>query len=126
MIEPPPAWMDDALCATYGYSELWFPTQQSSTAAQAKAICRQCPVRTQCLEYALDRHRRGIIEAGVWGGTTEHERKDFMVGRTRICPDCGVATGPPVRGRNPRCGDCLKERRAETYRAYNERRKGAA
>lgn len=37
---------------------------------EAKALCVQCPVRQQCLEYALEEHM-----AGVWGGTNEVERR---------------------------------------------------
>ncbi|MGH3099239.1 MAG: WhiB family transcriptional regulator [Streptosporangiales bacterium] len=35
----------------------------------AKAVCARCPVRQQCLDYAL-RH----AVSGVWGGTTDAER----------------------------------------------------
>lgn len=37
---------------------------------QAKQICRGCPVRMQCLAYALDRGD----EWGVYGGMTSRER----------------------------------------------------
>ena len=36
----------------------------------AKDLCAVCPVRAQCMDYAL-RHD----EVGIWGGTTERERK---------------------------------------------------
>jgi|TARA_B110000285_G_C14830205_1_gene470505 WhiB family redox-sensing transcriptional regulator len=36
----------------------------------AKAICGACPVAVDCLTYALKNH-----ELGVWGGTTEDQRK---------------------------------------------------
>jgi len=37
--------------------------------AVAKAVCSQCPVRKECLDY-------GINETwGCWGGTTPQERK---------------------------------------------------
>ena len=39
--------------------------------AKAKAICRECPVQPECLDYAL-----GIREPhGIWGGLTEAERR---------------------------------------------------
>ncbi len=38
----------------------------------AKAICTSCPLKLQCLEYALKNY-----EVGVWGGTTEHQRDDL-------------------------------------------------
>jgi WhiB family redox-sensing transcriptional regulator len=41
----------------------------------AKAVCRTCPVRWECLAYAL-RHR---VEHGVWGGLTERERRKVLI-----------------------------------------------
>jgi len=35
----------------------------------AKAICEACPLKTQCLEYALENNYEG-----VWGGTTDSDR----------------------------------------------------
>lgn len=37
---------------------------------EAKAICRSCPVITECGDWALA-HRQ---ESGIWGGMTEQER----------------------------------------------------
>ncbi len=37
---------------------------------EAKALCAQCPVRQQCLEYALEARMDG-----VWGATNELERR---------------------------------------------------
>ena len=37
----------------------------------ARRICADCPVREPCLEYAL----RNGIDHGVWGGTSERERR---------------------------------------------------
>jgi WhiB family transcriptional regulator, redox-sensing transcriptional regulator len=42
---------------------LWFSTQPSEL-GRAKALCRTCPVRTACLEGALERAE----PHGVWGG----------------------------------------------------------
>jgi WhiB family redox-sensing transcriptional regulator len=40
----------------------------------AKAICEACVVREDCLSYALS-----IREPhGIWGGTTEHERRAMI------------------------------------------------
>jgi WhiB family redox-sensing transcriptional regulator len=37
---------------------------------QAKQVCRTCPVSKACLRWALDN-----TAGGVWGGTTEEERR---------------------------------------------------
>lgn len=57
--------------------DLFFPigSVNSGPAAvqadEAKAVCRQCPVTEQCLAWALG---AGPVE-GIWGGTTEGERR---------------------------------------------------
>ncbi len=38
--------------------------------AKAKAVCKLCPVRVQCLDYALG----NSIRYGIWGGLNEEER----------------------------------------------------
>jgi WhiB family redox-sensing transcriptional regulator len=37
----------------------------------AKLICRDCPVRAICLDWALANGQ----EAGIWGGLTEDQRR---------------------------------------------------
>jgi WhiB family redox-sensing transcriptional regulator len=44
---------------------------------RAKAICRTCPVRRECLEYAL----RIREPHGIWGGLNEIERKAMLAVR---------------------------------------------
>ena len=39
----------------------------------AKSICARCPVRTECLEYALRVHE----PIGIWGGLNEAERRQL-------------------------------------------------
>ena len=67
-------WWSLAACSTTD-PELFFPISRAGPAvrqvAQAKAICARCQIREACLDYALD---AGPIQ-GVWGGTTEHERR---------------------------------------------------
>lgn len=47
--------------------------------AQAKTICARCPVRDECLEYAL----RNREPHGIWGGLNESERKSLIRSRER-------------------------------------------
>ena len=41
---------------------------------RAKSICRECPVRTQCLDHAL---HVGEMH-GIWGGLNEAERRGLQ------------------------------------------------
>ena len=82
------AWQDHALCAQVD-PELWFPEKGGST-KDAKAVCRECPVRAECLEYALASQQ----EWGVWGGTNEHERQAILRAKKR---QPGAAE-PPAAG----------------------------
>jgi WhiB family redox-sensing transcriptional regulator len=47
---------------------------------RAKQVCQSCPVRTECLAEALDNQ----IEWGVWGGTTERERRALLRRRPNV------------------------------------------
>lgn len=63
--------------------ELFFPVGNSGPAllqiAEAKAVCRRCPVNVECLEWALASGE----DAGVWGGMSEDERRALKRQRTR-------------------------------------------
>lgn len=63
------AWQDQALCAQAD-PELFFPEKGGST-REAKAVCRNCEVRAQCLAFALERDER----FGIYGGMSERERR---------------------------------------------------
>jgi WhiB family redox-sensing transcriptional regulator len=65
----PEPWTQDALCAQTD-PDAWFPEPGEGGRA-AKKICNRCPVRNECLEYAL----RTNQQAGIWGGVGEHERQ---------------------------------------------------
>lgn len=67
-------WRDRAACRDTD-PELFFPVGSSGDAVAeieaAKALCRTCAVREQCLEFAL----RANQESGVWGGASEDDRR---------------------------------------------------
>jgi WhiB family transcriptional regulator, redox-sensing transcriptional regulator len=44
---------------------------------EAKAVCRTCPSREPCLDFALT-FRQAL---GVWGGTSAEERRQILRGR---------------------------------------------
>ncbi|MYS46759.1 WhiB family transcriptional regulator, partial [Streptomyces sp. SID5998] len=67
-------WRDHAACRQED-PDLFFPIGTTGPALlqtqQAKAVCGRCPVREQCLEWALATDQA----IGVWGGTSENERR---------------------------------------------------
>lgn len=71
-------WTDRAACAGSD-TDFWYPTLTDTATnggpnalvAAARAICHRCPVRTDCLEYALTRNETH----GIWGGKTPKERR---------------------------------------------------
>lgn len=64
-----PAWHADAACREH--PELsWFPGMGVPT-APAKAVCHTCPVQAECLADALEHN----LTTGVWGGTSDRERR---------------------------------------------------
>ena len=58
--------------------ELFFPVGDTGPAlrqlAEARSVCRRCPVAGDCLGWALDTGQRH----GVWGGLSEHERDQLQ------------------------------------------------
>lgn len=59
--------------------EIFFPEPgRVDLGRQAIAICDRCPVRDACLEKALQNG-----ELGIWGGTTEHQRRKMRRERRR-------------------------------------------
>lgn len=63
-----PAWHADGACHEHP-DVTWFPARGEST-EPAKAVCRDCLVRSECLIFAIDHD-----EQGIWGGTSAQERR---------------------------------------------------
>jgi WhiB family redox-sensing transcriptional regulator len=82
----PTRWQDHSACRGVDPA-LFFPIR-GETAGAAKAFCAICPVREQSLEYALINNE----EVGIWGGTSERQRR-------RMRQDRGI--GPRRRRPNP-------------------------
>ncbi len=68
-------WQAEGLCRQVDIGDMFFPDKGGS-AKEAKAVCVQCPVVDQCLEYALVHQER----FGVWGGYSERERRRMLRG----------------------------------------------
>jgi WhiB family redox-sensing transcriptional regulator len=79
------AWQHLAACrgedSTYFFAPSYFERRAEKNAreAVAKAICSRCPVRDECLEYAL----RTRDNHGIWGGMNEMERRAILRERAR-------------------------------------------
>jgi len=80
-----PSWMLRGACVGVA-REVMFEEQSID---DAKRLCALCPVRAECLAYAVEHE----IEYGVWGLTTWEER-------TRICPICMGPKDPEALGCN--------------------------
>jgi WhiB family transcriptional regulator, redox-sensing transcriptional regulator len=64
-------WRDRAACRRRGVDpEVFFP-EKGGSARPAKRICRQCPVRADCLAYAIATRQ----QFGIWGGLSQRERQ---------------------------------------------------
>ncbi len=58
--------------------DLWYPNHETGeTARKAVAICMTCPVRTECLDWALETNEL----FGVWGGQTVRDRRTLRRSR---------------------------------------------
>jgi len=69
----PTAWMEQAKCRNLPLDEVdeFFFGDGPGGIQNAKRVCRLCPVRVQCADYALtNKHYEG-----VWGGMSHYERK---------------------------------------------------
>ena len=74
-------WQAGAACNP-STAELFFPlgnyrdAKQKEQARRAKRICRDCPVVSECLEYALS-NNLNETDDGIWGGMTPRERRNL-------------------------------------------------
>lgn len=80
------AWLSRARCRDMD-AEVFFPVAEAGPVregqvAQAKVICAGCPVRAQCLDWAIR-----SLPHGVAGGLDEHERAEQRRGRRIERPD---------------------------------------
>lgn len=88
----PAPWIADAACRGSDTS-VFFPARGEEV-LDAVAVCRGCPVRAECLEYALNER----ITFGIWGGTSERERRRIRARRRR---QEDAETNPAASSRRP-------------------------
>lgn len=74
-------WRDEARCVSVVDDKgdemtksrrvnLFYPERSHAEAAKAKAVCRECPVRTECLNESIANNEK----FGIWGGMDTLER----------------------------------------------------
>lgn len=77
-----PGWQTRGACRGMN-PELWFPEGEGrewvGEIAVAQEICDSCPVRVECLNYALTEPSMD----GIWGGTTIRDRERIRRHRRR-------------------------------------------
>jgi len=83
-VDPNQEWMERALCKYHDHPvvqmemkkgkhksvpEMFHP-QRGKNGHSAKRVCGQCPVRNECLEYAIESN---LWLEGIWGGKSYRE-----------------------------------------------------
>ncbi|HVM11142.1 MAG TPA: WhiB family transcriptional regulator [Actinomycetota bacterium] len=85
-------WVHRARCKEED-PELFFPVGTTGPAADqieaARAVCLRCEVKEECLEWALTTGQ----DAGVWGATSEDERRAIRRARRREAAATRLAVG---------------------------------
>lgn len=104
LVDPVVDWRSLAVCRPSD-DRLFFPPKGAGAqraVRRAKAICRECPVRAECLEFAQTHPAE--TEFGIFGGMTPNERLELVV--SLIPPAArGRVAKPPETGRKF-CGHC--------------------
>lgn len=70
-------WHDKAKCKGWD-PDIFYP-DRGVPSSSAKAICNECAVQLDCLEFALTRDEH----FGIWGGLSERERRKLYRERQR-------------------------------------------
>lgn len=75
-------WMSEAACKDSD-PELFFPERNRSLAAinMALAVCRECPVTAECLQYSMELENGAWTVSGIWGGLSQRQRDALMRSR---------------------------------------------
>jgi WhiB family redox-sensing transcriptional regulator len=68
-------WMVHGACRHRGVpTDEFFPHSPDWLPRKVRETCEACPVRQECLDFALEHNE----EAGVWGGVTERARAQIL------------------------------------------------
>jgi WhiB family transcriptional regulator, redox-sensing transcriptional regulator len=87
------SWMSRGACRGEDPG-LFFPLTESGSSLRqierARAVCGRCPVQATCLRYAIDTRQQGI-----WGATTDDERRVMQQPTRRRKAPRRVMSGAP-------------------------------
>lgn len=72
-------WVEEGRCYGHRDPDPWF-SDRSRDVEWAKRFCAACPVRAECLEYALVES----LEFGIFGGLTAGERQQAFRLATQV------------------------------------------
>jgi len=73
------SWRHQAACLGQPVDLFFQDRGRAQKANKAKAICRLCPVRIDCLDFALSFPDKEL--PGIYGGLTEGERRELRYSR---------------------------------------------
>jgi WhiB family transcriptional regulator, redox-sensing transcriptional regulator len=66
-------WAGRAACAGTN-PNIWFCEDRGATYTEARTICAACPVKVECLAWAVETN----TQYGMWGGKAPWERKRLV------------------------------------------------
>jgi WhiB family redox-sensing transcriptional regulator len=96
-------WRSQGACLSAD-PDLFFPISATGSSgsqiAQAKAVCARCAVRQECMDFALD---HGDVQ-GIWGATTDDERRKLRRARSRSASRGAARAAPPGAARGAPAG----------------------
>ena len=72
------SWKANGNCREFPERDIFFSTSKRKVDV-AKAICEMCPVRSNCLAYAVEKGER----FGIWGGEEQKVVRRMIVARNK-------------------------------------------
>lgn len=97
-------WRESAACRQAEDKSIFFP-ERGDSVGPARMWCNGCPVRQECLDYALEMNERH----GIWGGSSEMDRRRMRKGR-KPRSLVGIGHGKLARYNDGcRCDDCVAQ-----------------
>ena len=93
-----PAWMKRAACR--GLPAEQFHPKRGAATAHLKQLCSTCPVRHDCLDYAMINGEK----YGIWGGKSERQRRALRKGSDTTTAADGTIVKPVALVDATKCG----------------------